>query len=231
MSIRSKALFSHMIVAAIACAGWVGLSPAYSQSPSSASTLSPNQIERIVGARGYQLTGPPMRHGRVYEANVVGQDDVLQRWILDAHNGRLLNQSPGDPAVRRQAANPDEWSPLARFFNGLFGHQDEVAPLSPPPASDFYETPKPKPQVKRAKLEPKPATQPATTPGDNQTASPVPEDAKPSAPPAAPPPAAAATSAKTVPAPAPETAAAAPNAPAAKTSAPKVNDVPVAPLE
>ena len=229
MSIRSKPLFSRATVAAIAlfaALASMGSSPAYSQSSSSGSTLSPGQIQRIVEARGYQLTGPIVRRGRVYFADVVGQEDNAERLVIDARDGRLLRRSPGDPAVRRRVGNPDDWSPVTRFFGALFGPPDDVAPLSPPPASDFYETPKPKASVKRPKIETKQAVQPASVPGDNKPASTIPEATTPSAPPpvAAPPKAASA--------PSPETATAAPpSAQTPKTSATKLNDVPVAPLE
>jgi len=75
-----------------------------------------------------------------------------------------LERYPGNPAIRRQAAIPDDWpsrSPLTTLFDGLFGRKDDVAPPSPSP--DFFETPKPKPQVKRPKSE-----QPPAAPGQSE---------------------------------------------------------------
>ena len=234
MSIRSKLPFPRSALAALALAAamiWIGLSPARSQSPNANSALPPSRIARIIEEGGYQLTGPITRHGRVYLANVVGPEDDTLRLVIDAHSGRFLQRTPSAPALR-QTAIPEESSPLTNLFDRLFGRRDEVAPLSPPPASDFFETPKPKAQVKRPKSEPAPVVQPAAVPGDNNnvspanTVSPAPAATAPSV---APPPAA---DAKPAPAPAPETAAVAPSkSPPPKTASPKVNDVPVAPLE
>jgi hypothetical protein len=235
MSTRSNSPFLRPLIATFALASAIlamSAAPARSQAPGWDSALPPGEIAHTIEERGYQLVGPLVRHGRVYIANVLGQEDVPERLVIDAHDGRLLHHYPGDPAIRRQVGNPDEWSPVANFFDHLFGHQEEeVAPLSPPPASDFYETPKPKAQARRAKPESRPAAQPAMAPGDNKASSPAP--AVTTTAPTAPPPPAATTGAKaTPPAPAPETAAAAPGAPPPKTSSPKpINDVPVAPLE
>jgi hypothetical protein len=242
MGIRSKLLFRHAMIGAVAlvaAAGWLGASPAHSQSHSGAA-LPPNEIERMLGERGYRLTGPVVRHGKVYFANVLGQQDDVEQLVVDARDGRLLRQSPGGPPIRR----PDESSPLGGFFGALFGPPEDAAPLSPPPASDFYENPKPKAQVKRSRPESKPVVQPASVPGDAKTPSSNPDAATPgvttpgAATPGATTPAAAtpsvappaAASAKAAPA-TPETATAAPGAASSKTSTQKLNDVPVAPLE
>jgi hypothetical protein len=233
MSMRSNSSFPRPLIAMFALAAAtfaVGAAPARSQAPGWDSALPPGEIAHTIEERGYQLVGPLVRHGRVYIANVLGQEDIPERLVIDAHDGRLLHHYPGDPALRRQVGNPNEWSPVATFFDHLFGHQEEVAPLSPPPASDFYETPKPKAQARRAKPESRPAAQPAMAPADNKAPSPTP--AVTTTAPITPPPPAATTGAKaTPPAPAPETATAAPGAPPQKTSSPKLNDVPVAPLE
>ena len=74
MGIRSKPFFRHAMIAAVAlvaAAGWLGASPAHSQSHSGAA-LPPSEIERMIAARGYRLTGPVVRHGKVYVANVLG---------------------------------------------------------------------------------------------------------------------------------------------------------------
>ena len=238
MGIGSKPLFRHAMVGAVAlvaASAWLGASPARSQSHSGAA-LPPSEIERMIGARGYRLTGPVVRHGKVYVANVIGPEDDAEQLVVDARDGHLLRQSPGGPPVR---TNPNGWSPISSFLGTLFGAPEDAAPLSPPPASDFYENPKPKAQAKHSKPDQKPAVQPASVPGDSKTPSPSPDAAAPgaaaapsattptAASPSAPPPAVA----KAPAAPTPETAAAAPGAAASKTAAPKLNDVPVAPLE
>jgi hypothetical protein len=234
MSDRSKPPFFRRSVAAVAIAAgavWIGGSAAHSQSSGSGSMLRPSQMERMIEAGGYRLTGPVARHGQIYLADVIGPEDNEERLVFDARDGRLLRHAPGES---RQSATPDGRSPVATFFANLFGAQEDVAPLSPPPASDFLETPKPKPAAKR----PKSAVQQATVPPDSKAASPAPDATAP----AATPPAASApiATAPASPAPAggkppaaspPETAAASPAAPTSKASSQKLNDVPVAPLE
>jgi hypothetical protein len=237
MGIRSKPFFRHAMVAAIAlvaATGGLGSSPAHAQSHSGAA-LPPSQIERMIAARGYRLTGPVVRHGKVYFASVLGQQDNVEQLVVDARDGHLLRQSPSGPIIR-QGGNSNEWSPLGSFFGALFGAPEDAAPLSPPPASDFYENSKPKAQVKHSR----PTIQPANLPGDAKAPSASPDAANPGAttpgvvtPAAATPSAAAPAVAGAKPAPAatPETATAAPGAAAAKTPSTKLNDVPVAPLE
>jgi hypothetical protein len=214
--------FARGTAAALALAAilWMGATPAYPQSSIADSGLPPDQIESQIEANGYELAGPVIRHGAVYFANVLTPDEKPERLVIDARDGRILHHYPGNPAIRRQAASSDEWSPLTTFFDGLFGRKDDVAPLSPPPAADFLETPKAKPPVRRAKTEPMPSAQPSKAPADNNAA-PIAASA------AAPAPSAAA--------PVKPDAAAAPTppsaAPAAKAAAPRVNDVPVSPLE
>jgi hypothetical protein len=210
------------LLAIAACAVSAGAAPARAQAPGSDFAPQPAEIERMIEARGYQLMAPVSHRGRFYLADVIGRDGDPERLVIDARDGRLLHHYPGNPAMRRQAASPDEWSPLATFFGGLFGREDDVAPLSPPPASDFYETPRSKAQARRARPDLKPVTQPAAAPGDDKTASPA-TAASPVA--AAP----VATGAKT---PAPQEAAVArPASPLPQSGGPKPNDVPVAPLE
>ena len=243
MGIRSKPSFRHAMIAAIAlvaATSGLGFLPAHAQSHSGAA-LPPSEIERMLSARGYRLTGPVVRHGKVYFANVLGQQDNVEQLVVDARDGHLLRQSASGPPMRRQGGNPDEWSPLGSFFGALFGAPEDAAPLSPPPASDFYENPKPKAQVKHSR----PSVQPASLPGDAKTPSASPDATTPGAtapgvatPSAATPSATtpsvtppAVAGAKPAPAATPETATAASGAAAAKTPSTKLNDVPVAPLE
>jgi hypothetical protein len=48
------------------------------------------EIERMMQASGYQLTGPIIRRGPVYLADVLGREDDSERLVIDAHDGRLL---------------------------------------------------------------------------------------------------------------------------------------------
>jgi hypothetical protein len=122
----------------------------------------------------------------------------------------------GGPAIRRQTAPPVERpsrSMLTTLFDGLFGRKDDVAPPRPP--ADYLEMPKSKPQVKRLKSKQTPVAQPTAAPGDNKAISLVTP---------------AATSNPASP-PSPPTAPVAPSTPTPNVSAPKINDLPVAPLE
>jgi hypothetical protein len=226
MSDRPKPLFFRRSVAAVAIIIGIGGSAAHSQSSGAGAMLRPSQMERMIEAGGYRLTGPVVRHGQIYLADVIGPEDNEERLVFDARDGRLLRHAPGES---RQSATPDGRSPVATFFANLFGAQEDVAPLSPPPASDFLETPKPKPAIKR----PKPAVQQATVPPDNKAVSPAPDAAAPvaSAPIATAPASPAPAGGKPPAASPPETAAASPAAPTSKASSQKLNDVPVAPLE
>jgi hypothetical protein len=206
---------------AIAAAGILGMgaTPVRAQLSVAETGLPPDQIESQIEADGYQLAGPVTRRGALYFANVLAPGDKPLRLVIDARDGRVLHHYPGDPSIRRQAADSDEWSPVTTFFDGLFGRRDDVAPLSPPPASDFLETPKSKPAVRRAKAEPTPSALPAKAPGDSNPAA--------AAPPAPAPTAAASAAPVNAGGPPPASA----SAPVAKAASPKVNDVPVSPLE
>jgi hypothetical protein len=221
MNSRSKSSFSSPMVWALALACsmvWIGGPSAQAQF-NRAAALLPSQIERMVLARGDKLTGPVVRRGPVYLANVLGREDDPERLVIDARSGRLLQRYPGEPAIVRQAAIPESVSPLTTLFDGWFGRHDDVAPPSPSP--DILETPKLKPQVKRHKPEPMAVALPTPAPNDNKTTSPVPSPATPIA-----------TDAKAVSASPPSpVAAVAPNATTPKAPASKINDVPVAPLE
>jgi hypothetical protein len=69
------------------------------------STLSASQIERMVQASGYRLTGPVTRNGGVYLANVLGSQDDPERLVLDATDGRLLQRF----SARRAWRQTGEW--------------------------------------------------------------------------------------------------------------------------
>jgi hypothetical protein len=223
MNSRSKSSFSSPMVWALALACsmvWIGRPSAQAQF-NRAAALLPSQIERMVLARGDKLTGPVVRRGPVYLANVLGREDDPERLVIDARSGRLLQRYPGEPAIVRQAAIPESVSPLTTLFDGWFGRHDDVAPSSPSPSPDILETPKLKPQVKRHKPEPMAVALPTPAPNDNKATSPVPPPATPIA-----------TDAKaaSVSPPSP-VAAVTPNVTTPKASASKINDVPVAPLE
>jgi hypothetical protein len=194
-----------------ACLG--GMSPLAAHAQAS---LSPGEVEHAIEASGYEVVGPIVRHGATYVVDVIGEGDVSEQFIIDAHDGRLLRRYPGRPGVRRHAANPNgPVAPLTNFFDGLFGGADDTAPLPPPPDDEFYDKPRPKPHIKR----PVPTAQQAKAPAAT-------------APATAPPPTAPTTTAPPVAATTPAAAAAAPaaNAPP-KNASPKPNDVQVVPLE
>jgi hypothetical protein len=206
MEFRSKPA-SRLAVAALMLA--ISTPMALAQSLRSDAVLAPSEIARLVEADGYQLTGPVLRRGSVYLVDVLGEGDVAARIVVRARDGRLLRRMPLAPNARLLAAAPRDASPLTEFLDGLFGRLDD-APLSPPPASDFGEPHKPNVQFRR----PRPATAPLA-----QRAKETKDGAGAVAPAASPP-------AVTAVAPSPS-----PAAPSPGSGAPKLNDLPVAPLE
>ena len=89
--------------------------------------LPPMQVERMVQASGYRLTGPVVRNGPVYLADVLGREDDRERLVIEANSGRLLQRYRA--AGRRQHfATNDYWSgePRPRLFGGWFGQDDDL---------------------------------------------------------------------------------------------------------
>jgi hypothetical protein len=137
MNIRSGSLFSRPRAAAIALAAALvslGAPCAQAQLFNWDSALPPTQIERMIQASGYRLTGPVIRRGPVYLANVLGRDNDPERLIIDAKEGRLLQRFPA--AGRRQPLVSDGWSSQPPQTGSLFGwltggDDDAVAPRPP----------------------------------------------------------------------------------------------------
>jgi len=137
MNIRSGSLFSRPRAAAIALAAALvslGAPCAQAQLFNWDSALPPTQIERMIQASGYRLTGPVIRRGPVYLANVLGRDDDPERLIIDAKEGRLLQRFPA-AAARRQtvAASGSSSQPpqTGSLFGWFSGEDDAVAPRPP----------------------------------------------------------------------------------------------------
>ena len=106
MGIRSKLLFRHAMIGAaalVAASTWLGAPPARAQSHSSAA-LPPGEIERMIGARGYRLTGPVVRHGKVYIASVLGQQDDVEQLVVDARDGYVATVFPAARLFAAKAA-------------------------------------------------------------------------------------------------------------------------------
>jgi hypothetical protein len=214
MSIPSKFLFRPMVAAVALAVALIGMSaiPACADA-----MLSRSQIEHRLEASGYEVTGPIVRRGATYLADVVGEGDIQEQFVIDARDGRLLRRYRVFP---NYAAPPGAPAPLLSFFDRLFGAQDDVAPLPPPPADDFYDKPRAKTNLRRPKP---PAAQQAKVPAENGAAPAA--SATPSAPPAA----ASAPAASPEPSHANASASAPPAPPRAATAKP--NDVQVVPLE
>lgn len=112
MAIRSRSLVSRPQVAALTLAAaflCLGAPAARAQLFNWDSALPPAQIERMIQASGYRLTGPVVRHGAVYLADVLGRQNDPERLIIDAQEGRLLQRFPA-AAARRQATAVGGWS-------------------------------------------------------------------------------------------------------------------------
>ena len=96
--------------------------------------LPPMQIERMVEASGYRLTGPVMRNGPVYLANVLGRDNDRERLVIDARDGRLLQRYGAQ--ARRQFVAQGDWAsrprPRGFMFDGGFESDDEGPAPRPP---------------------------------------------------------------------------------------------------
>jgi len=140
VTIRSKASFSRKGVAALALAASLAAlqaGPAAAQWfrwPSWDSALSPGQVERMIGASGYRLTGPVQRSGPIYLANVLGRDDDLERLVIDARDGRLLQRYAVGQAGRRLAATAD-WGTRPRIQTNPdddWLDRDDDSPPRPP---------------------------------------------------------------------------------------------------
>lgn len=142
MDIVSKSLFSRPPVAALALAVallGMGTSSASAQWFGWDPALPPMQVERMIQASGYRLTGPVIRNGSVYLANVLGREDDPERLVLDASDGRLLQRFRAGRARPRFASG--DWSgqprPQTSISDGFMDHlSDLVGPPRPP--GDIY---------------------------------------------------------------------------------------------
>ncbi|MGD0561964.1 MAG: hypothetical protein ABSA66_02655 [Roseiarcus sp.] len=108
---------------------------------------SPYEIERRLDAGGYTLTGPLVRRGDVYLADVAAGRGDFERLVIDAETGRIMQRFRARPAGWRDAAprdwdqdGPDGWDAAPRPPAGI----DRPAPRetldlpsarSEPPAS------------------------------------------------------------------------------------------------
>ena len=82
---------------------------------------SPYEIERGLEAGGYALTGPLVRRGDVYLADVVVGRGDFERLVIDAETGRIVQQFRVRQARWRDAAprdwdqdEPDRWDSAPR---------------------------------------------------------------------------------------------------------------------
>jgi hypothetical protein len=136
MNIRSRSLFSRPRAVAVVLAAALaslGAPCAQAQLFNWDSALPATQIERMIKVSGYRLTGPVIRRGPVYLANVLGRDNDPERLIIDAKEGRLLQRFPA--AGRRQPLVAGGWPSqppqTGSLFGWLTGDDDEAAPRPP----------------------------------------------------------------------------------------------------
>lgn len=87
---------------------------------------SPYEIERRLDAGGYTLTGPLIRRGDVYLADVVVGRGDFERLVIDAETGRIVQQFRARQARWRDAAprdwdqgEPDRWDSAPRPPAGI----------------------------------------------------------------------------------------------------------------
>ncbi len=134
MNIRSRWIFSRPRAAALALAVSVvatGASAARAQLFNWDPALPRGQVERLIQASGYRLTGPAIRHGAVYLVNVLGPQNDLERLIVDARDGRVLQRFAAAP---RQADAGGWWGrpqDSGSLFGWFSGDDDAVAPRPP----------------------------------------------------------------------------------------------------
>jgi hypothetical protein len=212
----------------------------------------PYDIERRLDASGYTLTGPLMRRGNVYLADVVAGRHDTERLIIDAQTGRIVQRFRTRPRTMDEQANTWWGAPRPPGDVDLPPPRDLFA-REEPSSPDQIDKPKAKPHEAKHKTtpaspasaqasEPTPAATPTSAPVAATPPSPTPTTA--SAPSAASQPAASETTTKSEDPPAaqssptPTTAATAPaTAVAAKSPEPAeprkkaVNDLPVTPLD
>ncbi|MGA2042179.1 MAG: hypothetical protein ABSG83_02295 [Roseiarcus sp.] len=140
MTIRSKRTVPGRSIAALALAAGLialGAKPAGAQWfrwPGWDPALSPAEVERMIEASGYRLTGPVLRDGPLYLANVLGREDDLERLVIDARDGRLLQRYAAASGYRRLAA-AGAWSNRPRVDaapNDGWLDRDDDAPPRPP---------------------------------------------------------------------------------------------------
>lgn len=137
MNIRSQGLFSRPRAAALALAVSVvamGASAARAQLFNWDRALPPAQVERMIQGIGYRLTGPVIRHGPVYLANVLGRRNDPERLIIDAREGRVLQRFAAPP--RQADADGGWWGPPRQESDSLFGwlSGNDVPDSPTPPA-------------------------------------------------------------------------------------------------
>jgi hypothetical protein len=216
----------------------------------------PYDIERRLDASGYTLTGPLMRRGNVYLADVVAGRHDYERLIIDAQTGRIVQRFRNRPRWMDDQAETWGQPPRPPGDVDLPPPRDLFAREEP--NTDLGDKPKAKPKHKTTPApvasappasaqasEPTPASTPTSAPVAATPPSPTPSPAAASAAPAASPSPAETTAksedapaAQSSPAPTPTMSAAAPTtAVAAKSAEPSeprkkaVNDLPVTPLD
>jgi hypothetical protein len=128
----AKSPFSRPRAATLGLAAallWAGAPAAHAQWFGSDSALPATQVERMVQASGYRLTGPVVRNGPIYLADVLGREDDPERLIIEANSGRLLQRYRAPARQQRFVAN-DYWSgqQRPRPSAGWFDREDDFVP-------------------------------------------------------------------------------------------------------
>jgi len=103
MTIRSKLRFVRPLAAAAAAGSLIAFGSSLAQAEA---MLSPGQVAQIIESSGYEVLGPVVRHGSTYVADVVGEGDISEQFVVDAHDGRLLHRYRTNSAARRHAPWP-----------------------------------------------------------------------------------------------------------------------------
>ena len=137
MSIRSARLFPAPKAAALALAA--GLLTLGATSANAQwfrfgfdSSVPAMEVERLLQESGYRLTAPIYRNGEVYVASVRGRDDIPERLIIDAHDGRLLQRYAAPHRSRDLAGDWSSPRPHLAPHDGWFDNEDDSGAPRPP---------------------------------------------------------------------------------------------------
>jgi hypothetical protein len=162
--------------------------------------MPPQEIGRILRARGFAPQATPVRNGEAYQVRAIDRYGRQVRLAIDARYGDILMVRP-IVMVPPGGYGPRPYGPPPGYYDdlptGAVGGYPPPPGVGPPPGRTATVTPasppvpRPKPAAKPAAVTPAPEVKPTADPAPTETAAPTPAatptTAAPSAPAAAPP--------------------------------------------